>query len=481
MLTQDSRQRAVQPLTPRPIFASPECVRPLCALDHQLQCANESASYADGHCLRAVARPELLEDGLDVCLDGALADVERPGDLEVRSSVGQTLQHFELPRGQHVTGHMFRELGRNGRIDGLAPGVYGLHGFHELRGGDILEQIAGCSGPQPAEHLFVGIVCGEQDDLGARVLRTNRGSELGAVHGQHAQITDHDVGQQLAIHGQSGGAIAGLTRHLEAFDTGKERRQPLAQDGVIVDEQQANGRGRRHDATPGSGMPKDRVETAQLQREIVGVAVHDLGSVAAALAMRAALPSDSVQANPAIHQAALASLAGQVRAAMHLLDVARVSPDAPLRSPAGPWAVGPSVSLDVWLQRWPALGQVVLPRGARLRVDGADTLADQTYALPLQTDAVATPVLLCGLHALHNARDVTLQVEIPEGGDVAPVLICTMRSASRGRSPSRWQRYAEHVLSTVDWSLHWWEADARSGHVLRLTVPLARARLQESA
>jgi hypothetical protein len=139
------------------------------------------------------------------------------------------------------------------------------------------------------------------------------------------------------------------------------------------------------------------------------------------------------------------------------------------------------VSLAAWLHRWPALGQVVLPRGARLRVEGAEAVTGGPYRLPLQTDALATRLLLCGLHALRDARDVTLQAVVHAAGPAAAVLRCTVRTASRVRRPSKWQRYAAHALSTFDDLMLWWEEDTGGGHVLRLTVPLASEPSQESA
>lgn len=221
-------------------------------------------------------------------------------------------------------------------------------------------------------------------------------------------------------------------------------------------------------------MPKDRLETAQLQREIVGVAVHDLGSVAAALTMRAAVPVSALPAQAEGQQAALASLAGQVRTAMQLLDVARVSPQALAMS-----ATGPSVPLSEWLKRWPALGRVAMPRGARLHVEGVEGLRDWSYPLPLATDAVATPVLLCALHALHQPGDVTLMVGPVERGREA-MLLCRMQTASRVRSRSRWRRHADHVLGTLDWSFQWWEPGPAGEHKLRITLPLMPAALKES-
>jgi len=70
-------------------------------------------------------------------------------------------------------------------------------------------------------------------------------------------------------------------------------------------------------------MPKDRVETAQLQREIVGVVAHDLGSIAGALALRAELPTPADATAHARQQTAMRELTRQLRGAMQLLELAR--------------------------------------------------------------------------------------------------------------------------------------------------------------
>jgi len=236
-------------------------------------------------------------------------------------------------------------------------------------------------------------------------------------------------------------------------------------------------------------MPKDRVETAQLQREIVGVAVHDLGSVAAALVMRAAMPPASALADAVRQQAAMGSLAGQVRAAMQLLDVARISPSALTAEPLT--GVQTGATLETWLQRWPTLARVALPRGARLQVSAAESpslLTQHAFTIGHVVDAVATQVLLSGLHVVQAPGHVTLHVTLHDAEDLQTTLQCTMQTTARigGRrrsgtaSRSRWQRHVEHVLGTVDWPFQWWAEDANGNSSLGLTVPLSRAQPKES-
>jgi hypothetical protein len=206
-------------------------------------------------------------------------------------------------------------------------------------------------------------------------------------------------------------------------------------------------------------MPKNQLETAQLQREIVGVAVHDLGSVAAALAMRAALPPAVAVAHAENQQTALVSLASQTRAVMQLLELAQLAPEhEPDGSASKAPTLAPEVALPAWLGPWPALGHRVLPRGSRLAVDVAPDLAAKEPVLSANAAAVGMHVLLAALHDVRSAGLVNLRVTLTSDGQLSCQLDTRSRIRRVGRgSHSRWQRYAERLAGTMSWSARWWE------------------------
>lgn len=223
-------------------------------------------------------------------------------------------------------------------------------------------------------------------------------------------------------------------------------------------------------------MPKNQQETAQLQRVIVGVAVHDLGSVAAALTMRAALPAAVAVAHAETQQTALVTLAAQVRAVMQLLEMAQRLPDRePDEAASTAPSLAPAVALSTWLEPWPTLGRCVLPRGSRLAVDAASDPKTKELILSLHAAAVGMHVLLAALHAVRSAGPVTLRVTLASEGQLSCHLDTRsrIRRVGQGRQ-SRWQRYGERLAGTMGWSLQWWEDIAdEHGPQARFTLQFA--------
>ncbi|WP_291162999.1 hypothetical protein [Gemmatimonas sp. UBA7669] len=223
-------------------------------------------------------------------------------------------------------------------------------------------------------------------------------------------------------------------------------------------------------------MPKNQLETAQLQREIVGVAVHDLGSVAAALAMRAALPPAVAVAHVENQQSALVSLAAQVRSVMQLLEMAQLLPDLERDAAASlAPALAPGVAFPTWLEPWPTLGRRVLPRGSRLAVDAAPDPKTQELILSAHAAAVGMHVLLAALHDVRSAGPVNLRVTLTSDGQLSCQLDTRsrIRRVGQGRE-SRWQRHGERLAGTMSWSLRWWEDIAdEHGSQSRLTLQFA--------
>lgn len=96
------------------------------------------------------------------------------------------------------------------------------------------------AGFDPLEHQVVGVV-GRQDDdarggqFGAQLAR---GGD--AAQARHFQVHQDNVGRELARRRRRLGAIGGLAHHLDPLGVAEDGSQPLANDLLVIYEQDAN-------------------------------------------------------------------------------------------------------------------------------------------------------------------------------------------------------------------------------------------------
>src|SRR5947208_6486868 len=110
------------------------------------------------HSLDAVSEIELEQEVRDVCLHGALADDELPGDLRVRETARDEPEHLSLPRGQLVErgnelsthrgfGRELLDYGSGDRgVEQCIPTSDDMNSRNELLGRHVLEQEAARAG-----------------------------------------------------------------------------------------------------------------------------------------------------------------------------------------------------------------------------------------------------------------------------------------------------------------------------------------------
>ncbi|MBL0938103.1 MAG: hypothetical protein IBJ03_04365 [Gemmatimonadaceae bacterium] len=205
-------------------------------------------------------------------------------------------------------------------------------------------------------------------------------------------------------------------------------------------------------------MPKDRVETAQLQREIAGVVVHDLGSIAGALAMRAELPAPVDVAAYERQQTAMRELARQLRGAMQLLELARVEASSRLATPAAvPSArVAPPVPLHVWIEQLQGLARAILPRRGTFVVHASDDGVRATGDLP--DAAVLTQLIQAAWHGvvIPNDAAVSPTIELTLAPRLSMTAIVPSRSPLAGTQ--KWRRFSERLAAECGYQVRWWEA-----------------------
>ena len=205
--------------------------------------------------LGAVAGADLGEDVVDVALDRGGGDHEALGDLGVGQALGDQGQDLDLARGEVVG----RVRGRGGGVDGgqdvvLDRGVQrrlaagdGSHGGADLVGARVLGQVAAGAGAQRAEHARVVGVGGQRDRAGAAGAQAP--DRLDAVHPRHPQVHQHDV--RVVLRGQRERLLAvGRGGHqLDAVEQPEQRAEALADDALVVGEQDADHCAGSHSST----------------------------------------------------------------------------------------------------------------------------------------------------------------------------------------------------------------------------------------
>ena len=124
-------------------------------------------------------------------------------------------------------------------------GVDELDRADDLRRRGVLEQEAGRAGLQRAQDEFVGVEGREHEDGGRVGLRGEQAGGRDAVELWHADVHEHDVGPVEVHRPEHLAAVVGLGDHLEARCAGEHHPQAGAHERVVVDEQDADHRGRR--------------------------------------------------------------------------------------------------------------------------------------------------------------------------------------------------------------------------------------------
>ncbi len=145
-----------------------------------------------GRRFAAAAQTELVEDAVDVVLDGRVGDGEAAGDLLVGLAVGEKLDHVEFAPGQLLDpGLRPGEAGPAGEMAeqqaGQAVGIDDLAvGDAEDRGDDAVGRrfgldVAGDADAGPGKEVLVAIVEGEHCDAGHGMDDAECGNEADPV------------------------------------------------------------------------------------------------------------------------------------------------------------------------------------------------------------------------------------------------------------------------------------------------------------
>jgi hypothetical protein len=161
--------------------------------------------------LDAVGEVELVEDVVEVAVDGAFGDAELVGDLAVAEALGDEVEDFLLAGAEGIGGPGLGggvvggvadegdEAGESGGgDDGLAAGD-GPDGSEDVVDAAGLGDVADGAGLDGlVDELGLVAVDGEYDDLDLGQFLLDEGGGLEPVAAGHLDVHEDDVGAELA-------------------------------------------------------------------------------------------------------------------------------------------------------------------------------------------------------------------------------------------------------------------------------------------
>src|SRR5215211_4593484 len=199
------------------------------------------------HELGAGRDPELLHDVGPVRLDRAHREVELTRDLLVRVTEGEQTEDLVLALREGILGR--DEPGAERWVDIALPGGHLPDGGDELGVRRLLEDIA--AGPCRERLSHVGGVVLHRQDQHLRVgrLLEDRRSGLDSAPGRHDDVHEDHVGLLRAHLEHRRPGVARFADDLEVLLAVQEQLEPGADDGVVVDDHDANQRSGTSTAT----------------------------------------------------------------------------------------------------------------------------------------------------------------------------------------------------------------------------------------
>ncbi len=175
---------------------------------------------------------------------GRPADGQPLGDLGIAQTLHHQGQNLELAGSQIVsrgrafvrgTGGPDQRLGCFGGQGGFA-GVGRLDGSLQLVGAYILQQVADGACLEGLVHQVFLLEAGQGDDLDLGPALTDLADGGRPVHHRHDQVHQDHVGRRVFAPVQRIQPILGLPNKLQIVHDQDERRQPLADHGMVVDD-----------------------------------------------------------------------------------------------------------------------------------------------------------------------------------------------------------------------------------------------------
>jgi len=191
---------------------------------------------------------EFFHDAGTVGFDGVEAEAELSGDLLIAIAFGEELVDVAFTFGEQIEAIVrggvedgLEEESADGRAEETLAAGDGEDGFDEFGFEAILEDIAASAFADGAEDVaFVGVHAEHEDgDGGVEAMQLGEGFE--AVEALHADVEEDEIGGILTSEFDGFGAGAGFGDDEEGGMGFEDAADALADEGVIVGEEDAVG------------------------------------------------------------------------------------------------------------------------------------------------------------------------------------------------------------------------------------------------
>ena len=117
-----------------------------------------------------------------------------------------------------------------------------------------LEQVAAGTARQGQGQVVGVFADGQHQHLGRRLQGQQLRQGVDAVHAGQVVVQQHDVGLVLGGVAQGFTRIGGLGHHGDALVAGQQGHQATAEEGVVIDHEQADGHGVSGEAGEGVNL-----------------------------------------------------------------------------------------------------------------------------------------------------------------------------------------------------------------------------------
>src|SRR5215210_4813455 len=226
--------------------------------------------------LRPAGESQLAENVADVRPRRPFRDVERGGDRLVAHPARHQSENLafairqRLRRGRGSSrplAHATREKRGDRGVEMHLAAMRRADRPGDIVGIRVLQDVARCTGLEGGGHLRLLHEARQGDDLRLGKLGLDRRRRLDSVEDRHEEVHQDDIGAQLARGGDGQLAVLSLADDLDVAEKLEEAAKAATHDGVVVDEEHPDRRGRgvRHRrpiyrvaTTPRQGPPGAR-------------------------------------------------------------------------------------------------------------------------------------------------------------------------------------------------------------------------------
>jgi len=198
----------------------------------------------------AVGNTELVEDIVQVILDGLLGDEEFFANFLVAKALCDELDDFLFPVAQE---RLFAARAGLGRFcEGLHhfgghtivepdfAGVDAVNTFDEKIGGGLLEHDAASAEAHGADHIAIVFGGGKHDDAGGNRIEIHFFEHGEAVFFRHAQIEQQNIGLEFGEQLDALRAILRFADDGDVFVAVDKFAEAIAKDRVVVGHENSN-------------------------------------------------------------------------------------------------------------------------------------------------------------------------------------------------------------------------------------------------